>query len=192
MNTAAIDMTGHACCEHPLERHSFSGDSYLCSTCHRPRALHLHDAFIPGHPKSYLSFDPKARYRGPHPAFWRPGTGRRSILPTHEEPPVNDRQRWWARSQMEHEAETMSRLIQRIINRPQPAGITPPEGTRDTRTTTDFTASNGKQGTSKAPALGTPSVTTALGPRYPATTQAPARPGRNAQPATAVGLMPPE
>lgn len=60
---------------YPPERHVFVKDpanDFLCAVCHRPRAMHLHDGFVPV-VRDTISFDPKARY-GVHPHWTKPGT----------------------------------------------------------------------------------------------------------------------
>jgi len=73
MKTTVLDMTGHACCHQPIERHEFTGNGFNCDSCGRPRALHSADGFHPSSIPSRMPLDPACRYRGAHPRFTRPG-----------------------------------------------------------------------------------------------------------------------
>lgn len=86
MSASFIDRRGSPLCQHPLERHEFTGSEFLCSHCHRPRALHYHDGFVPNHEPSHLSQDPACRYRGPHPRWTRPGESWRKDPPVRKVP----------------------------------------------------------------------------------------------------------
>jgi hypothetical protein len=75
------DMTGHCCCDKPLERHEFTGSGFECSVCRRPRAMHSNDGFHPFNLPSRMPQDPACRFRGPHPRFSKPGAFNPEAIP---------------------------------------------------------------------------------------------------------------
>lgn len=57
----------------PPEKHVFEGSDYECSICHRTRAMHEKDGFVPCPDNHSVSMDERVRY-GPHPYFYKPGS----------------------------------------------------------------------------------------------------------------------
>lgn len=114
MKTTVMDMTGHTCCDRPMERHLFDGDEYLCRICRRPRALHQSYPFSPGYPQSFISTDARARYRGPHPQF-------KVRFSRADEPgPISDSLRRHVDQQRAYEAAYLARVINNLQQSDKP------------------------------------------------------------------------
>jgi hypothetical protein len=76
-------IAGSSFVVHPVERHDFSAgqDDFLCSVCHRPRALHARYPFVPRRDRDYPPEEFSVRYRGPHPRFSRVGAANPEKVP---------------------------------------------------------------------------------------------------------------
>lgn len=72
------------------ETHPFieSSDGFHCSTCGKPRAVHLFDGFVPSSAPPHCSMDPKVRYSR-HSYFTRPGSLFYIKTLQHSAPPMN-------------------------------------------------------------------------------------------------------